>query len=66
MGDILGIKFEAIDFLFDLYNIKDRDEKLILFDKIMTIDRIRVFTQRKKTERMIEEQKNKSKRSGRR
>lgn len=66
MGDILGIKFEAIDFLFDLYNIKDRDERIILFDKIMAIDRIRIIAQHKKTERIIEEQKNKSKRSGRR
>lgn len=60
MGDILGIKFEAVDFLFDLYNIIDRDERVRLFEKIMTIDRIRVFQQHKKTERQIAEQKNKA------
>lgn len=60
MGDILGIKFEAVDFLFDLYNIIDRDERVQLFEKIMTIDRIRVFQQHKKNERAIEEQKNKA------
>lgn len=61
MGDILGIRFEAVDFLFDLYNIRDRDERVRLFEKIMTIDRIRVFQQHKKTEKAIAEQKNKSK-----
>lgn len=61
MGDILGIRFEAVDFLFDLYNIRDRDERVRLFEKIMTIDRIRVFQQHKKTEKAIEEQRNKSK-----
>lgn len=42
MGDILGIKFEAIQFLFDIYGIIDRDERLDLFEKIQIIDTARM------------------------
>lgn len=42
MGDILGIKFEAIEFVFDIYEIDDREERRILFEKIQTIDIIRL------------------------
>lgn len=42
MGDVLGIKFEAIQFIFDLYGIMDRDEKLDLFNKILAIDSVRM------------------------
>lgn len=56
MGDILGIRFEAIDFLFDLYNIKDEWERECLFEKIMTIDRVRILSQRKATEKKLAEQ----------
>jgi hypothetical protein len=41
MGDVLGIRFEAIAFLFDLYDIMNTDERRDLFEKIMTIDGVR-------------------------
>ena len=42
MGDILGIKFEAIQFLFDIYGIIDSVERLDLFEKIQIIDTARM------------------------
>jgi hypothetical protein len=42
MGDVLGIKFEAIDFIFNLYDITDIEEKRFLFEKIQIIDIIRL------------------------
>jgi len=49
MGDILGIKFEAIDFIFNLYNI-DSEERLDLFEKIQIIDTARM---RSRSEQLI-------------
>lgn len=57
-GDILGIKFEAIDFLFDLYNIKGEWERQCLFEKLMVVDRIRTLSQRRETAKRIEQSKN--------
>ena len=59
MGDVLGIKFEAIDFLFNLYNINDEWEKQCLFEKIMTVDRIRMISQRQNSAKRAEELKHK-------
>lgn len=42
MGDVLGIKFEAIQFLFDIYGIIDKEERLELFEKIQIIDTARM------------------------
>jgi hypothetical protein len=42
MGDILGIKFEAIESLFNIYGIMDNEERLILFEKITSIDEVRI------------------------
>jgi hypothetical protein len=42
MGDILGIKFEAIDFIFKLYEINDIELQRDLFEKIQHIDTIRL------------------------
>jgi hypothetical protein len=41
MGDILGIRYEAIAFLFELYDIIDNEERRELFEKIMLLDGIR-------------------------
>ena len=42
MGDILGIKFEAIEFIFNLYQIEDIYERQDLFEKIVAIDSVRL------------------------
>jgi len=42
MGDLLGIKFEAISFLFELYGIIDVDDRIDLFEKIIAIDGERI------------------------
>lgn len=47
MGDVLGIKFEAIEFLLDLYGIDDLEERRFLFEKIQIIDIIRMKNSRK-------------------
>lgn len=54
MGDVLGISFSAIDFIFNLYKIEDEWDRQCLFEKIMTVDRVRILAQRKKTERELE------------
>lgn len=41
MGDVLGIRFEAIGFLLDLYDILMVDERRDLFEKIMSVDGVR-------------------------
>jgi hypothetical protein len=46
MGDVLGIKFEAIDFIFNLYCIDDPEERRFLFEKIQIIDIIRLKNSR--------------------
>ena len=56
MGECLGIKFEAIDFLFDLYKINKRYERKILFDKLQLIDSIRMKSMRAAQKR-IEQQR---------
>jgi hypothetical protein len=50
MGDVLGIKFEAIEFLFDLFEIDDNDERRLLFEKIQNIDIIRLKSSRNRSE----------------
>lgn len=62
MGDILGIKFEAIDFLFNLYKINNRYERKILFEKIQLVDSIRLKCQNAIQKREREKQKAKNKR----
>jgi hypothetical protein len=42
MGDILGIKFEAIAFLFDIYMINDYYERQDLYQKIVAVDAVRM------------------------
>ena len=42
MGEIIGIKFEAISFVFDIYQISDALQKRELFEKIILIDQIRM------------------------
>lgn len=42
MGDILGIKFEAIEFLLNLYGVEDLESQRELFEKIQIIDIIRL------------------------
>jgi len=42
MGDVLGIKFEAIAFIFDLYEIYEPEERQFYFEKIQIIDIIRL------------------------
>jgi len=49
MGDVLGIKFEAIGFIFDLHGIDDLEEKRFLFEKIQIIDIIRLKSSRNKS-----------------
>lgn len=46
MGDCLGIKFEAIDFIFGIYSIYDPNERLELFEKIQAIDSVRLRLKR--------------------
>lgn len=41
MGDVLGIKFEAIEFLLNLYGVEDLESRRELFEKIQIIDTIR-------------------------
>ena len=47
MGEVLGIKFEAIEFLLNLYGIDDLEERRFLFEKIQIIDIIRMKNSRK-------------------
>ena len=42
MGEPLGIKFDAIGFIFDLYGIEDQLFKEDLFEKILIIDGVRM------------------------
>lgn len=42
MGEPLGIRFEAINFIFDLYGIEDQSYKEDLFEKILLIDSVRM------------------------
>lgn len=49
MGDILGIKFEAIEFVFDLYAIHNLEERRELFEKIQIIDIIRLKRNRQES-----------------
>ena len=58
MGDVLGIKFEAIEFLFNLYDIDDRDEKRLLFQKIQIIDILRLRSSRNKNATIGNQAKN--------
>lgn len=42
MGEVLGIKFEAIQFIFDIYEIKNAETRRDIFEKITLIDTIRI------------------------
>jgi hypothetical protein len=42
MGDILGIRFEAIEFILELYEIFDADQRRDIFEKIQIIDEKRL------------------------
>lgn len=61
MGEILGIDYSAIDFLFRLYKIEDEWYKQCLFEKIITIDRVRVLELHKKNQRETDAIRNKTK-----
>ena len=41
MGEIIGINFSAIQFIFDLYGILDSELRVELFEKILEIDSVR-------------------------
>ncbi len=41
MGEVLGINFTAIEFIFDIYGIIDPYERRLLFEKIQLVDNIR-------------------------
>lgn len=59
MGEALGIKFEAIDFIFNLYEITDTHEKQDYFEKIQLIDSIKLNYKRKELIKKQQETKNK-------
>lgn len=42
MGEVLGINFTAIEFIFDIYGIIDPYERRLLFEKIQLVDNIRL------------------------
>jgi len=42
MGDILGIRFEAIAFILDFYEIYDSETRHDVFEKILAIDSVRI------------------------
>ena len=42
MGDILGVKFEAIQFIFEVYQVKEPFYRQDLFEKILLIDSVRL------------------------
>ena len=62
MGDVLGISFSAIDFIFNLYKIEDGWDRQCLFEKIMTVDRVRINNMRIKADREREQMKQKNSR----
>lgn len=62
MGDVLGIRFEAIEFLFDLYDIINTDERRDLFEKILAIDGVRAKIRSKE---LVNKQADKKKKSSR-
>lgn len=63
MGEPLGIKFEAIGFIFDLYGIHDDTEKIELFEKITLIDSVRL---KYKRDELIRQQQQPKAKAGKR
>lgn len=57
MGDILGIKFEAIEFIFNLYQIDEAWYRQDLFEKIIVIDSIRLGNMRDEMRKNINKPK---------
>ena len=58
MGEVLGINFLAIDFIFNLYEI-EQSERLILFEKILAIDTVRCKERSQQIQRQVEAAKSK-------
>ena len=58
MGEPLGLNQQAIINILDIYCIDDREERLILFDKILAIDCVRMS---KKWDEIQKNKKNKKK-----
>ena len=42
MGEVLGVKFEAIQFILDLYCINEIELRRDIFEKILKIDEIKL------------------------
>lgn len=61
MGEILGINFLAIGFIFDLYEVDDQIEKQVLFEKILAIDTVRCKERSQQMQKQANAAKSKSK-----
>jgi len=53
MGEPIGLNHQAIINILDIYDIKNVDERKVLFDKILTMDNLRMvkMLEKKKTDK---------------
>ena len=53
MGEPIGLNHQAIINILDIYDIKNVDERKVLFDKIITMDNLRMvkMLEKKKTDK---------------
>lgn len=58
MGEVLGIKFEAIQFLFDLYELP-QETRLETFEKILAIDAVKMKFRTEQVMKSIQNSKKK-------
>jgi len=42
MGEVLGIRFEAIESILNIYGIEDPEKRVEIFEKIVIIDSVRM------------------------
>ena len=61
MGDIIGIRFEAIESIMNIYGIMDSEERVDLFEKIIEIDTVRAKIRNKELITRKQTEKTKSK-----
>jgi hypothetical protein len=59
MGDVLGINFMAIEFIFNLYEIYDPIERQCLFEKIIAVDSVRCKERSQQMQKQVNAAKSK-------
>jgi hypothetical protein len=61
MGEPLGIRFDAIEFIFDLYEVTDTYDRQEYFEKIQKIDSVRLGYRKKELIKQQYQHHNKNK-----